>query len=108
MYGLATAFAKQELVAHHTRQRRALREGLSHYHLSRGFLNAVLAYCKTAERLADGVAAVGARARGLTGCVIISSATVTGRRFAAPPSAGRSRHATTAPATRWPRCATAS
>ena len=70
VYALATEFAKQELVAHHTRQRRAMREddmGFSHYHRSRGFLNVVLAYCQTVERLAHGLAGVGVRARGLIG-----------------------------------------
>jgi DNA mismatch repair protein MutS len=70
VYGLMAAFAEQELVAQHTRQRRVMREddrGFSHYHVARGFLNAVLAYCAGVERLADGLAAVGVRAHGLVG-----------------------------------------
>jgi hypothetical protein len=65
---LATGFAKQELAARYRSQQRAMREvhaGFGHYHRARTFLNTVLAYCSTVERLAADLATAGVRARGL-------------------------------------------
>lgn len=65
---LADAFAHQELVAHYRYQRQALgrNEGqFGHFHVARGFLNSVLVYCDTIERLAAALGEAQVRARGL-------------------------------------------
>jgi DNA mismatch repair protein MutS len=70
VHALMSAFAEQELTAHYERQRRAMRQpsqGFAHYHVLRGFLNAVLAYCTAVERLTDGLARLRVRSRGLAG-----------------------------------------
>jgi hypothetical protein len=65
---LAIAFAKQEVVARHQSQRRAMqaqRGDFGHYHRARVFLNTVLAYCGALERLAADLDTARVRSRGL-------------------------------------------
>ena len=68
IHEVASAFAKQELVARYHSQQHAMQEqhvGFAHYHRARGFLNAVLGYCEAVEQLAAGLDAAGVLARGL-------------------------------------------
>jgi DNA mismatch repair protein MutS len=70
IHTLATAFAEREVVAHDRAARRALSEqegGFGHFHRARSFLNTVLSYCETVERLASGLADAGVRSGGLLG-----------------------------------------
>ncbi len=67
---LADAFAERKLVERHRSEQRVIRDDASdyaHHHRTREFLNAVVIYCSTVERLQAGLHATEVRSRALRG-----------------------------------------
>lgn len=70
VHELVAAFESQSLVAKFTYRSREMRNehhDFGHYHRARWFLNAVERYCQTVTALAQGLARVDVRSRGLLG-----------------------------------------